>query len=53
MYGEVEVESIELEIRGSNSKPPRSAEFPNSAASLYREFATRIVAVRQDVMCRN
>ena len=32
---------------------PRSAEFPNSAASLYREFATRIVAVRQDVMCRN
>ena len=31
--------------------PPRSAEFPNSAAALYREFATRIVAKRQNVMC--
>ena len=30
----------------------RPAEFPNSAASLYREFATRIVAVRQKVIVK-
>jgi len=29
--------------------PPCSAEFSNSAAVLYREFATRIVAKRQNI----